>query len=158
MCGLTKFSRYVGGDLSMKRIALIALFSLTVLAIFAVAGQPPTAIINVLTWQYSNSRTGQNLHETVLTTTNVNATNFGKIFSYPVDGNIYAQPLYVGQLTITGQGVHNTIFVDTENHSIYAFEPASGVNSPNPLWHTSLLNPPNVIAYPCLDNHTACTI
>src|ERR1700727_739979 len=132
MCGLTKFSRYVGGDLSMKRIALIALFSLTVLAIFAVAGQPPTAIINVLTWQYSNSRTGQNLHETVLTTTNVNATTFGKIFSYPVDGNIYAQPLYVGQLTITGQGTHNVVFIATENDSVYAFDADSATLNPSP--------------------------
>ena len=142
----------------MKRIALIALFSLTVLAIFAVAGQPPTAIINVLTWQYSNSRTGQNLHETVLTTTNVNATTFGKIFTYPVDGNIYAQPLYVGQLTITGQGTHNVVFIATENDSVYAFDADSATLNPSPLWYTNLTSPPNVIPYPCLDNHSACTI
>jgi len=142
----------------VKRLGLISLFTFIVVAVYAFAAQPPAAIINVLTWQYSNNRLGQNLHETILTPANVNATNFGKIFSYPVDGNIYAQPLYVGQLPVTGQGTHNTVFIATENDSVYAFDADSATLNPNPLWHTSLLNPPNVIAYPCLDNHTACTI
>jgi hypothetical protein len=142
----------------MKRLAFLLFLAVIGVGVYAFAVQPPAAIINVLTWQYSNSRLGQNLHETILTPTNVNATNFGKIFSYPVDGNIYAQPLYVGQLAITGQGTHNTVFVATENDSVYAFDADSATLNPNPLWQTSLLNPPNVIAYPCLDNHKACTI
>ena len=142
----------------MKRFALISLFALIVVAVYSFAGQPPAAIINVLTWQYNNGRTGQNLHETILTTTNVNATTFGKIFTYPVDGNIYAQPLYVGQLTVTGKGVHNVIFIATENDSVYAFDADSATLNPTPLWYTNLTSPPNVIPYPCLDNHTACTI
>lgn len=142
----------------MKRLALVLLLAVTAIAVYAFAGQPPAAIINVLTWQYGNNRLGQNLHETLLTTANVNATSFGKIFSYPVDGNIYAQPLFVGQLPVTGQGTHNTVFIATENDSVYAFDADNATLNPNPLWHTTLLNPPNVIAYPCLDNHKACTI
>lgn len=142
----------------MKRFVLISFLAVTAIAVYAFAGQPTAPIVNVLTWQYSNSRTGQNLHETILTPTNVNATNFGKIFSYPVDGNIYAQPLYVGNLTVSGQGAHNVVFVATENDSVYAFDADNATVNPNPLWQTSLLNPPNVIAYPCLDNHKACTI
>jgi hypothetical protein len=142
----------------VKRLALVLLLAVTAIAVYAFAGQPPAAIINVLTWQYGNNRLGQNLHETLLTTANVNATSFGKIFSYPVDGNIYAQPLFVGQLPVTGQGTHNTVFIATENDSVYAFDADNATLNPNPLWHTTLLNPPNVIAYPCLDNHKACTI
>jgi hypothetical protein len=143
----------------MKRFALTSLFALIAAAVCAFAVEPPAApVINMLTWQYSNTRIGQNLHETILTPANVNPTNFGKIFSYPVDGNIYAQPLYVGNLTLTGLGAHNVVFVATENDSIYAFDADSETLNPSPLWQTSLLNPPNVIAYPCLDNHKACTI
>lgn len=141
----------------MKRCALISRFALVVVAVCGFSfGQAPAPIINVLTAQYNNARTSQNTHETILTTTNVNPTSFGKIFSYNVDGNIYAQPLYVGGVFIGGVA-RNVIFVATENDSIYAFDADSGTN-PNPLWQRSLLSPPDVIAYPCLDNHKACTI
>ena len=53
------------------------------------------AQVSVLTQHNDNSRTGQNLQETVLNTSTVNVANFGKLFSLPVDGNIFAQPLYV---------------------------------------------------------------
>ena len=59
--------------------------------------------VSVLTQHNDNSRTGQNLQETVLNTSTVNVSNFGKLFSLPVDGNIYVQPLYVPNLTHRGQ-------------------------------------------------------
>jgi hypothetical protein len=85
------------------------------------------------------ARTGQNLQETTLTPANVTQRKFGKIFSYPVDGQIYAQPLYVPNLAIPGQGVHNVLFVATESDSVFAFD-ADGL-SPTVLWSVSFQNP-----------------
>ena len=61
-----------------------------------------SAQVDVLTNRYDGSRTGANLAETTLTTANVNVNQFGKLYSYPVDGLVYAQPLYVTNLTIAG--------------------------------------------------------
>src|SRR5712672_2485835 len=63
-----------------------------------------------------------NLNETVLTPLNVNSTKFGRVFSFPVDGHIYAQPLYVPNVVIPGQGTHNVLYVVTENDGAYAFD------------------------------------
>lgn len=62
------------------------------------------AQVAVTTHHNDNSRTGQNLQETTLTTSNVNVSNFGKLFTRSVDGQAYAQPLYVSGLSIGGQG------------------------------------------------------
>ena len=53
---------------------------------------------NVLTWRYDNTHQGQNTQETILTPSNVNTNTFGKLFSRTVDGEVYAQPLYVSNL------------------------------------------------------------
>ena len=93
--------------------------------------------VTVSTWHNDNLRDGQNTHETILTTSNVNSTTFGKLFSYPVDGEIYAQPLFIPNVSIPGQGTHKVIYVATENDSVYAFD-ADGLSS-TPLWQKSLL-------------------
>ena len=67
--------------------------------------------INVLTYHNNRSRTGENLKETRLTPANVNPATFGKLFSYSVDGHVYAQPLYMSGLRMPGLGIHNVIFV-----------------------------------------------
>ncbi len=92
----------------------------------------------VLTSQYDNARTGANLKETILTPQNVNSKQFGKVFTLPVDGDIYAQPLYVPNVEIPSQGKHNVLFVATEHDSIYAFD-ADG-SSIKPLWKASFIN------------------
>lgn len=94
---------------------------------------------SMLTYRNDLARTGQNLNEVTLTPANVNSTLFGKLFSYPVDGAIYAQPLYVASVTIPGQGIHNVVYVATEHDSVYAFD-ADGKTSA-PLWHVSFINP-----------------
>ncbi len=85
-------------------------------------------------------RTGQNLNETALTKAAVQGATFGKKFSQPVDGFIYAQPLYMPQVTISGVK-HNVVYVATENDSVYAFDADSnaGANA-NPLWKVTLLD------------------
>ncbi|MGB6544882.1 MAG: hypothetical protein WBE97_04590 [Candidatus Acidiferrales bacterium] len=80
-----------------------------------------TAYAGTFTWRNDLQRTGQNPQELALSPATVNATNFGKLFLCPVDGQIYAEPLYVANLAISG-GVHNVVFVATENDSLYAFD------------------------------------
>lgn len=92
----------------------------------------------VLTSQYDNARTGANLKETILTPQNVNSSQFGKVFTFPVDGDIYAQPLYVPNVEIPGRGEHNVVFIATEHDSVYAFD-ADG-RSADPLWHVSFID------------------
>ena len=91
----------------------------------------------VLTQHNDISRTGQNLAETTLTPSNVNSTSFGKVFSYAVDGQIYAQPLYVPNVSIKGS-VHNVVYVATENDSLYAFD--ADYEQSTPLWHRSFID------------------
>ena len=86
----------------------------------------------VLTSQYDNARTGATRSETVLTPAKVNAAGFGKIFSLAVDGDVYAQPLFVPQVPVPDKGVHDAIFVATEHNSVYAFDAAG--NPAAALW------------------------
>ncbi len=103
--------------------------------------------VNILSNHYDNARTGANLSETSLNVTNVDASQFGKLYSYTVDGAVYAQPLYVSGVTINGVP-HNVLFVATMNDKVYAFDADS--NSP-PLWSRDFTNPPSVTAVPITD-------
>ena len=92
----------------------------------------------VLTQKNDPTRTGWNTHETVLNPSTVNPARFGRRTTYPVDGAIYAQPLFVPGLTVGG-GTHNAVVVATEHDSVYAFD-ADVTGPPRaPLWHRSLL-------------------
>ena len=98
----------------------------------------PPSSVSVLTERYDLGRTGQNLAETILKPSNVNSSSFGKIASFSVDGVVYAQPLYVSNLTIGG-GKHNVVFVATENDSVYAFD-ADATNAVV-YWQRSFIDP-----------------
>ena len=102
---------------------------------------------DVVTYKNDVSRTGQNLRETVLTLTNVNAATFGLLRNVPVDGKVDAQPLYVSALAVGG-ATRNVVYVATENDSVYAVDADSGAT----LWHWSL--PPGEV--PSLTHTTDC--
>ncbi len=97
------------------------------------------SVVSVWTHHNDNSRTGQNLNETILTPATVNSAKFGKLFTYSVDGYVYAQPLIMPSVNIAGQGLHDVVFVVTEHDSVYAFD-ADGTTS-SPLWKVSFIDP-----------------
>jgi uncharacterized protein (TIGR03437 family) len=95
----------------------------------------------VVTYQYDNSRAGFNPRELALTKSNVTSSQFGKLFSYKVDGYLYAQPVYLPGVRIPGKGLHNVVYAVTEHDSVYAFDADSGGGANSaPLWHVSFLN------------------
>jgi hypothetical protein len=132
-----------------RRLTFTALFAAPLLLIGgaltavnlapAARAAPAAAPANtaVTTYRNDNSRDGQYSSETILNTSNVNVSDFGKRVSYPVDGQVYAQPLYLPNLTIGGS-VHNVVFAATENDTVYAFD-ADATSAGAPLWKTSLL-------------------
>lgn len=95
------------------------------------------AQVNVLTANYDNQRTNANLEESILNLSNVNTAGFGKIGAFPVDGQIYAQPLYAAAVPIQGQGTRNVVFVVTMHNSVYAID-ADALQSTTPLWKVNL--------------------
>src|ERR1700720_4273403 len=92
--------------------------------------------VSVLTANYDNDRTNANLQETGLTTSNVNIAGFGKIGTFPVDGAIFAQPLYASGVQITGKGTRNIVFAATMHNSVYAID-ADAPQSTVPLWQVN---------------------
>ena len=119
-------------------IRLFGLLQFCCLLALSASGQ-----VNITTERYDNSRTGANLNETVLTTSSVNATQFGKLYSYSVSGSVQAQPLYVANLTLPGLGVHNVLFVATMNDIIYALDADSNTTHGGVLWSVNFTNPAN---------------
>src|ERR1700712_3459914 len=121
-------------------LSLVALMLLFGGATPCLLAQTPTPV-TVPTWRYDLTHSGANTSETVLTPGNVTQSTFGKLFSVTVDGEVYAQPLYVPGLTMSDGLVHNVFFVATEHDSVYAFDADSnsGANA-HPLWHITLLD------------------
>jgi hypothetical protein len=97
-----------------------------------------TDLPGVFTYHNNLSRDGTNPSEYALTLSNVTAATFGKLFSCKVDGAVYAQPLWVANLTINGVE-HNVVFVATQHDSLYAFD--ADTNPCVTLWHIDLIDP-----------------
>ena len=117
---------------TQKRVRGLSFFGLLVLTTCAVVTAQTK---DMVTYHNNVARTGLNSGETILTPSNVKSATFGKIFTFPVDGKIDAQPLYLSALSIPGNGKHNVVYTVTENDSVYAFDADTGT----PLWHVSLL-------------------
>ncbi len=133
-----------GTPASFLLVHFLGQLALSLWAAFLVV--PAVQAQTSVTTQHNDiARTGANTNETILNPTNVNISTFGKLFSYPVDGWMYAQPLYMPGVTM-GAGTaqpgttHNVVFVVTQHDSVYAFDADSntGANA-NPLWHVSLI-------------------
>ena len=101
------------------------------------------AQVSVLMNRYDAASTGANTHETILKPSNVDQNGFGKLYSYYVDGAVYAQPLYVPAVAIPGRSSHNVpytatvnvLYVATMNDKVYAFD----ADQPGPpLWMRDL--------------------
>ena len=112
----------------------ISSFRISFAALSLAASLP--AQVNVLTSNYDLQRTNSTNQETVLNQSNVNTTSFGKIGYFPVDGEIYAQPLYASGIAITGHGTRNVVYVATMHNSVYAID-ADQPASTLPLWQVN---------------------
>jgi uncharacterized protein (TIGR03437 family) len=110
---------------------------LAVLGLFVASTGAGRAQVDVLTANYDNNRTNANLNEGILNTNNVNPTQFGRLYNYPVDGQVYAQPLYIHALSMPGKGTLNVLYVATMHNSVYAFD-ADATNGTAPLWQVNL--------------------
>src|SRR5262245_25428029 len=131
---------------------------LWVLVCGLVAASPSTVLAqtSVLTQHNDAARTGANLDETTLTTTNVNVSQFGKLFERSVDDEIYGQPLYVPNVDIPGVGLRNVVFVTTNTDSVYAFD-ADSPTASAPLWRVTYANPAaGITPIPRTDVGQAC--
>src|ERR1700757_2368706 len=120
---LTSAARF----LSSRALSVLVLFSLSV-------GALPALAQDVLTYHNNNPRTGLYNKETILTTSNVNAASFGKLFTLAADGLVDAEPLYLSAVSVGGV-THNLVIVATEHGTVYAYDADTGAN----VWHITTL-------------------
>ncbi len=116
---------------------LLVMATLIGFAAAAPAARAASAASAVTTFKNDNQRDGQFAGETALNESDVNVAQFGKRVQYSVDGQVYAEPLFLPNLSVGG-GTHNVVFVATENDSVYAFD-ADATSAVAPLWKVSLL-------------------
>lgn len=100
---------------------------------------PADAASAVFTYKGDNTRQGVYSHEMALSPASLASGSLHKAESYPVDGQVYAQPLYIPGVRIAG-GTYNVVIVATEHDSVYAFDADQTTPAP-PFWKLSLLTP-----------------
>jgi Repeat of unknown function (DUF346) len=84
------------------------------------------SLLAVRTYHYDSLRTGWNPHETTLTPANVKAPGFGLLHSITLDDQVDAQPLFVADQFVAGQGNHDVVYVVTESNTVYMIDAGSG--------------------------------
>lgn len=119
-----------------SRKSLIIPARLLTIFVFAAA---LTAQTNVLTGNYDNFRTNANLSERVLRPSTVAPGLFGRLYSLPVDGQVYAQPLVMRGVEVPGYGARDLLIVATARNTVFAFD-ADPLGGHAPLWKTNLGN------------------
>jgi len=132
-----------GGDIVLRLRKQLAIgTTVTALARPSAQGPQSRATTQVgndyLQYHYDLGRTGWNANETTLTVANVNKKTFGHLMSLPVDGFVFAQPLFVSGVTV-GSNTYNLAIVATENDSVFAFDDATG----NLVWSNNFVNTAN---------------
>ncbi|MGC2112827.1 MAG: PQQ-binding-like beta-propeller repeat protein [Candidatus Korobacteraceae bacterium] len=102
----------------------------------------------VMTYHNNNARTGVYTAETTLTPANVNVLSFGRVAAIAVQGDIYAQPLYLPNVQMTDGKNHNVVVIATEHDQLYAID----ADAKNLLWKKSFLDSEgNVTPVPASD-------
>src|SRR5215469_18897397 len=132
-----RHSRYVRQPYPCR--AILRLYVAGLIALAAFPGQIP-AQVSVLTANGDNNRTNANLHESHLTPQNVRPGSFGKLGSFPADGQIYAQPLYVNNLVFPDGTAHDVLFIATMHNTVYAYD-ADVPAAAGLLWQVNLGQP-----------------
>jgi hypothetical protein len=107
-------------------------------AFSTLASNQLSAATAMLTYHNDLARLGVNRLETALTPANVNTNSFMKLFSYVVDGYVYAQPLVLTNVSVPGHGARNVLYIVTEHDTVYAFD-ADGAFA-TPYWTNSFIN------------------
>ncbi len=127
--------RFKAGCRSQSGGSAVRLIGMTFLLVLSAFLAPSFAQPPIPTSRVDNARDNANTRETLLTPANVNKNSFGHLFSFPVDYVVMAQPLYVPNVNIPAQGVHNVVYVVTQADSVYAIDADTGAQ----LWYASEL-------------------
>jgi hypothetical protein len=127
--------------MKLSSYARHALVAVRLLVSLTLPGAPGVGAADVLTNAYDDARSGANLAESILSPANVRPGSFGRLFDYQVDGPVMGQPLVVSDVTFTGSGPRDVLYVTTGSNSVYAFD-ASGQQLA-PLWRRDLTRFPD---------------
>ncbi|HEY5072295.1 MAG TPA: hypothetical protein VII63_09710, partial [Caulobacteraceae bacterium] len=104
-----------------------------VLAAALLAAGTAAAQVAVTSYHYDHGLTGWNDHEASLDYSTVpglpGRLQFQPLFTVPLDGLVFAQPLMVPNAIVRGDpnpGTHDVVYVATYNNTIYAIDPTRG--------------------------------
>src|SRR5882757_7764918 len=135
----------------MQRIKCeLSIFLLIAVACLSSAANSFAAAPPIVTQLYDNGHTNWNPNETVLTAAKVKSS-LKLLFSRTLDGQVYAQPLYVPNLNMGTLGIHNVVFIATEHNTVYAFDADTNAA---PLWSKSLTPAGETVQVPSDYNNT----
>ena len=109
---------------------------------------------DVLVYHNDISRDGVQSYEQTLTPTNVNATQFGKLYGFTVDSYLYAQLLYVGGLGMPDGAVHNVLYAASTHGTVYAFDADGNNPTAGYLWSVNYI--PSGERFPVPSDYNGC--